>query len=105
MSVIRSATVCTLAATLVLLTACDKESVPPPPVSRDLPAVSGAPDPSVPDAKAALAADAASAAQAENSSAPSTMTEEQKSKAMPLPGQANDHSSPAKADKPADQQK
>lgn len=60
------------------------------------PITGGAVDGSLPDTTAALAVPGvASAAKA---SPPSTMSREQESKAMPMPGQANDHSTlvPAK---------
>ncbi len=65
-------------------------------------------DTSVPDAATSFAAqDAAARAKAlqdtaaalNKSGPPSTMTKEQESKAMPLPGQANDHSATARDDK------
>ena len=59
------------------------------------PVTGGGVDGSLPDTAAALAVPGvASAAKA---SPPSTMTRDQESKAMPLPGQANDHSTLAPA--------
>lgn len=66
------------------------------------------PNPSVPDATSAFAGqdatERAKAMQADKTalnkfSPPSTMSKEQESKAMPLPGQANDHSTPGRDDK------
>ncbi len=108
MRLVRSTTACSLVAAFALFAGCDdrtapKPSVPTPKVSSQsdsVPFTSGGSDASLPDAKAALAT---TDAHADKSSLPSTMSEQQKSTAMPLPGQANDHSSPAKADKPASQ--
>lgn len=57
------------------------------------PVTGGVPDGSLPDTSAALAKPGV--APAANASPPSTMTRDQESKAMPLPGQVNDHSTPA----------
>ena len=54
------------------------------------PVTGGVVDGSLPDTTAALAAPGVAAAA--KASSPSTMSRDQESKAMPLPGQANDHS-------------
>ena len=66
--------------------------------SATAPATGAAPVTSVPDAAASFAAqDAAELAKA---ATPSTVTAEQESKAMPMAGQANDHSTPARDKQP-----
>ena len=65
-----------------------------PPLTS-LPVTGGAKDGSVPDTAAALSAPGT--ASAGNASPSSTMTRDQESRAMPMPGQVNDHSTPASA--------
>ena len=64
-------------------------------VAASGPVTGGASDGSLPDTAAALASPGT--VPGANASPPSTMTREQESKAMPLPGQANDHSTPMPA--------
>ena len=104
----------TVAAALNLV-ACDRDAGPvlaaaaPATVSAG-PATpgGGAPDTSVPDAASTFAAqDATERAKALQDAAaalnktgpPTTMSKEQESKTMPLPGQANDHSTAGRDDK------
>lgn len=109
----------TLAATVTLsLAACGRDTDPvlPKPVAATAavavapPTAAGTtPDTSVPDASRTFAdQDAAERAKASQGTAaalnqsgpPNTMSEAQESKAMPLAGQANDHSTPAREGKP-----
>ena len=60
-----------------------------------VPKTGGAKDGSLPDTAAALAA--AGSAPAATTGPSSAMSREQESKAMPMPGQVNDHSTPATA--------
>ena len=84
----------------VLLAACDKR--PDPAVSRAEPASSGMampsstlPDPSVPAADSVLKATAAATAtSAPGTRTNATLSSTQESNAMPMAGQANDHSAP-----------
>ena len=101
------------------LASCGADVTPLPaapkvPFSTAAPAPTGGGDTSEPNAAAAFAAqDAADRAKAAamgasaaaaaptaaamvNSRAPNTMSKDQESKAMPLPGQANDHSTPTR---------
>lgn len=102
-----------LALTLSLV-ACGRDPKPVMAVPAQIPAPAGAvttagagPNPSVPDASGTFAAqDSAERAKAlqdqgalNKSGPPSTMSKEQESKAMPLPGQANDHSTAVRDDK------
>ena len=66
--------------------------------SASAPAAGVAADPSVPDAATTFATQAA--ADRAKAPTPSTMTAEQESKAMPMPGQANDHSTTARDKQP-----
>lgn len=85
------------------LTACGRKdeatpavvTAPTPAVAASGPVTGGASDASLPETAAALATPGT--APAANASPPSTMTRDQESKAMPLPGQANDHSTPKPA--------
>ena len=70
-------------------------AVTPPAATASGLVTGGERDGSLPDTAAALATPGV--APAANARPPSTMTPEQESKAMPLPGQANDHSTPARA--------
>ena len=105
-----------LAFTLTLnLAACGRDTGPVPAVPATTTAAVGpatssgvGSDTSVPDASSSFAAqDAAMRAKAlqdaaaalNTSGPPSTMSKEQESKTMPLPGQANDHSTGARDDK------
>lgn len=97
------------------LVACDRDagSVLPsagPTAAASRSASSGgvARDTSVPDASSTFAAQDATerakalqdtAAALNKSGPPTTMSTEQESKTMPMPGQANDHSTPARDDK------
>jgi len=99
------------------LAACGRDSGPvvvaPAPVVATAAIGPAAPagvrmDTSVPDATSVFAAQAAAerakalqdaAAAANNSGPPNSMSKEQESKAMPLAGQANDHSTPGRDDK------
>ena len=76
------------------LTACGrKDEAAPAVVTAPTPAVAASGP--LPETAAALATPGT--APAANASPPSTMTRDQESKAMPLPGQANDHSTPKPA--------
>ena len=66
--------------------------------SAAAPASGAAADTSVPAAAATFAAQAA--ADLAKAATPTTMTAEQESKAMPMPGQANDHSTTARNKQP-----
>ena len=86
------------------LSACGRpESTPPQAATAAIPVspqttvsvTGGAKDGSLPDTAAALATPGT--ASAGKGSPPSTMTRDQESKAMPMPGQVNDHSTPASA--------
>ena len=63
--------------------------------AASLPTTGDAKDGSLPETAAALAA--AGSAPAATTSPSSTMSRDQESKAMPMPGQVNDHSTPATA--------
>ena len=67
-------------------------AVTPVSPSIPVPVTGGVKDGSLPDTTAALSAPGT--ASAGKASPPSTMTQDQESKAMPMPGQANDHSTP-----------
>jgi len=105
-----------LAFTLTLnLAACGRDTGPAPAVPAATTAAIGSTtsagagrDTSLPDASSTFAAQEAAlrakalqdaAAALNDSGPPSTMSKEQESKTMPLPGQANDHSTAARDDK------
>jgi hypothetical protein len=92
------------ASTLLLLSACDRNEVDPPlPRAEPFPVAPGTPgDTSVPPASSVLAP-AETAAPAPKDNPPATQTnaplnDKQESEAMPLGGQANDHSAPKPAE-------
>lgn len=87
-----------LAWALCLLAACDKLAEPPAPrAGGGMPAVPlSTPDPSVPPVPSVLTAPTtATANDAASGRATGTLTPAQESTAMPMPGQANNHSSTA----------
>ena len=91
-------------AALANLSACgdkrDPARPPQPQVAAAVPATAGGPDPSVPPAAAVLPRDGtASAPTYPSTNQRNDISRNQESSAMPLPGQANDHSNTV-ADKP-----
>ena len=102
-----AAQVAALVMTALVLSACNKKpSQPPVPVlapaqSPTVPTTAGAADTSVPEAGAVLAPATAVKADPAAGRSNSTMTRTQESRAMPLPGQNNDHSAPLTPANPA----
>ena len=99
-----------LSAIALLLSACSKENVDPPPVVTNPPTTVGtAPvgstqgsDASVPSAASVFAAEApASAAAAASTRTNAPLTDAQEKNAMPMAGQGDSHSAPKTTDKSA----
>ena len=90
-----------LVATASLLVACSKNAPPETPAALTTPVqdgkaptTSGAPDPSVPPAGSVLTSTAASEPDGSAGRSNNAMSNAQESRAMPMPGQNNDHSAP-----------
>ena len=83
---------------LLTLAGCDKRTVdqPRPSAATSTPAVPSVSDPSVPPANSVVSpATVPTAQDAASGRATGTMTKAQESSAMPMPGQVNNHSTPA----------